>query len=153
MDLTKVFPAEVLARALEAWAWVGIGDREPLFTSLFGDVFFRADDGIWVLDILEGTFSLGWDSAAALKAEVDTPEGADRYLLAGLAMAAYEAGIVLGHDEVYGFRVSPVLGGGFDVDNLEAVSLEVLLDFLGQIHEQLHDLPPGTRISGITIKP
>lgn len=148
-----MFPAEVFASALESWAWIGIGAREPLFTSLFGDVFFRAPDGIWLLDILEGTLTRPWDSAAELKAVVDTPDGADRYLLAGLAMGAYEAGIVLGHDEVYGFRVSPVLGGGFDASNMEAASFEAMLSFLGQVHEQLHDLPPGTKISGLIVEP
>lgn len=148
-----MFPAEVFTRALQSWEWIGIGTREPLFTSLFGDVFFRAPDGIWLLDILEGTLTRPWDSAEELKAVVDTPDGADRYLLAGLAMAAYQAGIVLGHDDVFGFRVSPVLGGEFEVANLEAASFEVMLDFLGQIHEQLHDLPPGTKISGLIVEP
>ncbi len=147
MDLTRVFPAETLADALEPWAWVGIGDQKPLFTSLFGDVFFRSADGIWLLDTLEGRFERIWDDAAALKAEVDTEEGADHYLLAGLAMAAYRAGIALGDDEIYAFKVPPVIGGGFDVSNLGAMSFPVILSILGQVHEQVRALPAGTEIT------
>lgn len=151
MDLTRVFPAETFARALESWAWIGIGDQEPLFTSLFGDVFFRSDDGIWLLDTLSGRFGLVWDSPAALKAEVDTEEGADRYLLAGLAMAAYESGIELADDEVFAFKVAPVIGGSFEVSNIDAMPFEVIASILGQVHEQVRDLPPDAKITGIQV--
>src|SRR5947208_1925403 len=65
MDLTRVFPAETYASALESWTWIDIGDRRPVFTSLFGDVFFLAADGIWMLDTLEGRLSRPWDDAEA----------------------------------------------------------------------------------------
>lgn len=55
--LTRTFGAERYRRALASWQWIGIGAREPLFTSPFGDVFFRAGDGYWWLDTLEATLT------------------------------------------------------------------------------------------------
>jgi len=57
MDLTRSFAAGLFARGLESWQWAGIGTRVPLFASVFGDVFFRAGDGIWWLNTLEGRAS------------------------------------------------------------------------------------------------
>jgi len=88
MELTRSFSAEQFARALESWDWADIQGKQPLFTSPFGDVFFQAQDGFWFLDLLEGTLTRPWPDAGALQAELNTGEGQDRYLMAGLAFAA-----------------------------------------------------------------
>ena len=111
MELTRSFSADQFARALESWDWADIGGKRPLFTSPFGDVFFQAQDGFWFLDLLEGTFTRPWPDADALQAELNTAEGQDRYLMAGLAFAAV------------------------------------------QLHRQVRDMPPGSRITGFTIAP
>ena len=41
----------------------------------------------------------------------------------------------------------PVLGGGFAVENIEVCDFVVAVNLAGQ----LHDLPPGTRFSGIEV--
>jgi hypothetical protein len=150
VDLTRVFAAEQFSRGLESWGWIDIGQREPLFTSPFGDVFFRSDDGFWWLDTLEGSLTRPWDDAEAMKADLGTPDGQDQYLLAGLALAAERRGVVPGADQVYGFAVPPALGGDLTVENVEAIDFIVSLNIAGQLHEQIRNLPPGTRISGFT---
>ena len=57
MDLTRTFTQEQYAAALESWEWIGLDGKTPVFTSAFGDVFFRAADGFWWLDTLEGTLT------------------------------------------------------------------------------------------------
>ena len=54
MELTRSFTADQFARALESWDRADIQGKQPLFTSPFGDMFFRAQDGFWFLDLLEG---------------------------------------------------------------------------------------------------
>jgi hypothetical protein len=151
MELTRSFTPEQFARGLESWQWIGIGAKVPLFTSPFGDVFFRAEDGFWWLDTLEGSLARAWPDAAALKAELATPDGQDRYLLAGLAFGAESRGLVPGPGQVYGFKIAPRLGGALDVGNVETIDFVVSLFIAGQIHEQVRNLPPGTRISGVTV--
>jgi hypothetical protein len=93
MELTRSFTPEQSARGLESWQWISIGAKVPLFTSPFGDVFFRAEDGFWWLDTLEGSLTRDWANADALKTDLATSDGQDRYLLAGLAVGAESRGL------------------------------------------------------------
>lgn len=151
MELTRSFTAEQYTRGLESWRWLGLVGKAPVFASLFGDVFFRSSDGFWWLDTLEGTLTCPWVTADALRAELNTPEGQDQYLLAGLAFGAAQQGIVPDATQVYDFTTPPVLGGAIDLDNLEVVDFVVSVNIAGQIHDQVRGLPPGTPISGISI--
>jgi hypothetical protein len=149
--MTRAFDATQITRALESWAWIGLGGKVPLFVSPFGDVFFRADDGIWWLDTLEGALTRPWITAEELNADLATPEGQDRYLLAGLAQGAERRGVVPTASQVYGFKIPPVLGGALDVDNVEVIDFVVAVNIAGQLHDQLRDIPPGAPISGFTV--
>jgi hypothetical protein len=152
MELTRSFSPEQFSRGLESWAWIDIGGKVPLFTSPFGDVFFRSNDGFWWLDTVEGRLSQPWRDAEALRADLNSVDGQDQYLLAGLALGAEQRGIVPTDDQVYGFTVAPTLGGSMEVENIEAIDFVVSLHIAGQIHEQIRDWPPGTPISGVTIQ-
>lgn len=151
MDLTRAFSSEQYERALESWSFISLADKAPVFASLFGDVIFEAPGGFWWLDTLEGTLSNPWREADELRAALDTPEGQDQYLLAGLAMAAHDCGLVLGDDQVYAFEKPPILGGTFDVENITMMDFVVAVNLAGQLHEQVRDLPPGTPITGFAI--
>ena len=95
------FTPEQFAHGLESWQWASVGTKTPLFTSPFGDVFFRAEDGFfWWLDTIEGSLT----------------------------------------------RVCTL-----DISNVETTDFIVSLNLAGQIHEQIRNLPPGTRFSGLTI--
>jgi hypothetical protein len=69
--LIRNFSAEQFTQALESWDWVGIGDKSPVFTSPFGDVFFRAHDGFWYLATLEAPLIRPWVTADELKAALN----------------------------------------------------------------------------------
>jgi hypothetical protein len=84
-------------------------------------------------------------------AALHTAEGQDQYLLLGLALGAEARGLVPGPREVYGFTQPPVLGGPVEVENVEVTDVVVSLNITGEIHAQVRDLPPGTRISGFTV--
>ncbi|HEX5905687.1 MAG TPA: hypothetical protein VFY56_01620 [Propionibacteriaceae bacterium] len=70
-------------------------------------MFFRAADGIRWLDT---SISRRWNSAEAVRAEIDTVAGQDAYLLAGLALAAEARVLRPGPDQVFDFAVAPLLG-------------------------------------------
>jgi hypothetical protein len=153
MELTRSFSADQFARALESWDWADIQGKQPLFTSPFGDVFFQAQDGFWFLDLLEGTLTRPWPDAGALQAELNTAEGQDRYLMAGMAFAAERQGIVPSARQVLSFKVAPVLGAAIAVENIEVMDFEVIVHITGQLHRQVRDMPPGSRITGFTVAP
>jgi hypothetical protein len=146
VELVRTFDPQAMSAALKAWEWIGLDGKTPMFTSAFGNVFFRAADGFWFLDRLAGTLTRPWDTAGQLQDELDTPEGQSVYLSAGLVWAANELGVVPSEAQVYDFAVPPILGGEQIVANVEVVDFTVALGISGQIHEQLRDVPPGTPI-------
>ena len=153
MELTRSFTAGQFARALESWDWADIQNKQPVFTSPFGDVFFKAQDGFWFLDLLEGMLTRLWSDADALQAELNTAAGQDRYLMAGLAFAAERQGIIPSARQVLSFKVAPVLGAAIAVENIEVMDFEVIVHITGHLHHQVRDMPPGSRITGFTVAP
>jgi hypothetical protein len=152
MELVRRFDAEIFARGLADWQWL-LGDRklEPVAASMFGDVFLQGEDGIWFLDSLEGTLTLHWPDGTALQAALNTEEGQDRFLLAGIAISAQEKGICPGPAQVLMFSTPPALGGEISSDNVEAMDYVVASSLCGQMAAQLKDLPPGSKITGISL--
>ncbi len=49
-------------------------------------------------------------------------------------------------------RRRPSWGSALEVDNVETIDFVVGLNIAGQLHDQIRGLPPGTRISGFTIR-
>lgn len=152
MKLTFVPTPQEFEQALESWAWIGLADKRPWFASLFGDVFFEADDGVWYLDRLEGTLTREWESRTELEAALETEAGHDRYLLGALAIAAHNAGKVLGPNQVYDFTPPPILGGPVVVDNISVMDFVVSVNLAGQIHDQVRGLPPGSAVTEFRIE-
>jgi hypothetical protein len=151
MKLTRVFSAEQYTLATSSWQWLDLGGKTPLFTSSFGDIFFRASDGFWWLDTLEGSLTRPWPTAEQMQAELNTPDGQDQYLLAGLAQAATRQGLVPAEDQIYDFTVSPVLGGAMAPANIGIIDFLVGVNIGGQLYEQVRGLTPGTAIQAVTI--
>ncbi|WP_153536492.1 T6SS immunity protein Tdi1 domain-containing protein [Actinomadura macrotermitis] len=147
MELIKYFAPEQFAAGLESWGWIGLDGKAPVFASVFGDVLLRAADGLWWLDTLQGELTRPWQSTEEVEAALNTADGQEHYLLAGLARAAWERGLVPADGEVYDFTHPPVLGGELDPDNLGVIDFATGLNIAGQIHDQVRDLPPGTPIT------
>jgi hypothetical protein len=151
VELIRTFETDQYLNALDSWRWLGLAGKMPIFASPFGDVFFEADDGYWWLDTLSAELTRKWPTLDELRAELDTEEGQDRYLLAGLAFGAERQGLVLGDDEIYDFKVSPALGAPIELANICVRDFVVAVNIAGQLADQLRHLAPGTRITGLTL--
>jgi hypothetical protein len=151
--LTKIFSDEQFERALESWNWIGLDGKQPALASLFGDIFFAAPDGWWYLSLLDGSLTRRWADRDAVQNELDTDDGQDEFLLGGMAMAAEARGLRLQPNEVYAFTIPPILGGQVTTENVQTMDFDVALTITGQLHRQVRDLPPGTRISGFSLDP
>jgi len=138
-------------QALEAWDWLDFAEKEPFITTCFGDVFFESKSGIFFLDTLAGSLEKVASSKDGLQEILNSEEGQDHYLMAGLALAAQENGLTIGEGECLDFKVSPVLGGPLTIENINVMPFVVSLHIAGQIMEQVKDLPPGTKISKVTV--
>lgn len=145
-------PEEDIVHALEGWHWIGLSGLTAIAVSAFGEVFFRAENGaILHLDAIEGRMNVVAESLSAFTADLGEAERRDDLLLAGLVVGARNRGISLATGECYDFQIAPVLGGPMDVEHMHPMSFVVKLHIAGQLHQQIKDLPPGTRINQVTI--
>ena len=122
--LIKWFLESDYRDGLESWTWLELGDKRPLFASLFGDVFFKAADSYWFLDTVEGTLTKEWRRNVDVEDALETPEGQERYLRASLANDAAAAGLQLGTFDVY----------AFEAGNLAVARFAVALNRCGRLH-------------------
>jgi len=65
--------------------------------------------------------------------------------------ALMQAGMRLEAGQIYRFKVPPVLGGQYALENVEVTDIAVHFSIAGQVHEKVRNLPPGTPIDGFTI--
>jgi hypothetical protein len=143
---------EEISEGLEAWSWLPIDEKLPIAVTAFGDMFLESSEGIWFLDTLEGSFNKIASSGPELEAILKTQEGQRHFLLIGLVDRALEEGMTLDEGQCYDFKTNPILGGPIEYENMEIRDFVVSLYVSGKIHEQIKDLPPGTKIKDIEIE-
>lgn len=135
--------------ALESWDWMDFSDKTPFITTAFGDVFFESKDGIFFLDSIGGSLEKVASTKKELQDLLNTADGQDHFLMAGLVTAARDEGLVLNEGECYDFKVSPSLSGPMDLSNIQKMSFKVSLHISGQLMKQIKDLPEGTKINSV----
>ena len=143
---------EDIEAALESWGWLDFKNKFPFITTAFGDVFFEANEGIYFLDSIGGTFEKVANSKSELQEILNTEEGQDHYLMVGLVLAARENGLILSQGECYDFKLSPALSGAMDLSNMQIMSFKVSLHLAGQLINQIKDLPIGSKINSVKLE-
>lgn len=120
----------------------------------FGDVFVVSDhDGsVQMLDVGSGACARVADNRSHFADLLDTDDNADNWLMIPLADDCRNAGMGLGPSQCYGFKIPPVLGGKYEVANVEPTDLAVHYSFLAQVHKQTKDLPDGTPIKAVVLE-
>lgn len=137
---------ESIDRALDAWQWLGL-KGDPIVVTAFADVFFLTPDGVWFLDTLEGSFKKSHNSRNELDVALATTEGQDHFLFSRFIDRAEKEGLMPKSGQCLDFTLHPKIGGAIDYSNLELRDFVVALHIRGQLHEQVGNLPDGTKIS------
>ena len=75
------------------------------------------------------------------------------WFLVDLIAALKAEGKKLDMGQVYSYKKLIVLGGDYSLDNFVPTDIEVHFSFAGQIHQQVKDLPPGTKINSVKFVP
>jgi len=117
-----------------------------------GDAFVEKADGeVIFLDTLEGALKHAATNQNAflklLKAGDLDPTWFNPNMVA--LLEARSEHLVPG--QCYCYQIPPILGGSFESANIKAISVIVHFSIMGQLHEQIRDLPPGTKITGFKI--
>ncbi len=146
-------------KLLSSWAWLIDEEMEvqPWLMNRFGDLFFVDEAGIvfW-LNITDGELSEvaanvdeffeRMESEEGSEDEEDLGDDADDWFFMGLVDDVVEAGMQLQPNECYAFKNLPVLGGGYDTNNLYVSSIEKYWAFCGHVHAQIDGLPDGAEV-------
>jgi hypothetical protein len=119
----------------------------------FGDIFAVFEDGsVHLLDVGIGAIRRVADSCDDFAVQIDADDNADDWLMINLVDQCVAAGITLGNDQCYGYKIPPNLGGKYSVENVEPTDLSVHYSLLADIYRQTKDLPNGTRIRTVVIE-
>jgi hypothetical protein len=117
-----------------------------------GDAFVVVDDGsVHMLDVGIGQLKPIAESREQFADLVDIDDNANIWLAISLVDRCVKSGMQLSTGQCYGYKIPPLLGGTYEIDNFEPTDLSVHFGLLGSIFKQTRDLPDGTPIRAVVI--
>jgi hypothetical protein len=140
-----------IERALEAWRWLPISDKNVIRVTSFGDFFLQDENGVWFLDTLEGKCTRICDSEADMDSMLSAEEGQDHYLFAGFVERATREENALEKDSVMNSRSTLSLADPLVTKMSVSADFVVAVNIAGQLHDKVRFMAEGTRITGFTI--
>lgn len=113
----------------------------------FGDVFaVFEDESVNVLALDSGNVTRLADDREHFCQLIDEGNNANDWLSIPVVDRCVAAGMRLGSDQCYWYKIPPVLGGKYVVENIAAISLRECYSFVADIHAQIRDMPDGTKV-------
>ena len=151
-DYLVAQPGKDWPALLSGW----IDPLPPSFTlwmvNRFGDVFVVCDDqSVHMLDVGAGRIERLANDRNHFCTLLDSGNNANNWLMIPLVDACVASDLMLGPDQCYGYKVPPILGGEYDVRNIEPTNLSVHYALLADIYRQTKDLPDGTPVHAVIL--
>jgi len=153
-DLTVNFSHLKLETILSDWVWLIGKNKLPILITAFGEPFVqdRKSGSVYFLSVADADLTKVADSPEEFKEKLNDDEFTKEYFPTQAVGDLKESGSVLNAGQVYSYKVPPMLGGEFVPENIEPCDISVHFSILGQIHEQVKDLPEGAEIGEIKLK-
>lgn len=146
-DLSKSLDKVNTTDLLAAWKWRTGEIRSVVIVTLLGDAFFLgADKAVYWLQTDVGDLTMVAASLEEFDEMLTDEETVEDWFLTPVLEELHDAGKTLKENEVYSYKLLPVLGGEYEVDNIEPVDMKIHFDTTGQICEQIKDLPDGAEV-------
>lgn len=134
------------------WQWLLNNEYSPIMITLSGDIFLSdKTDAIHWLDTGIGKLTKVAQSSNEFLTALKDIDNIDKWLLASTVLDLIESGLLLQENQVYSYKVMPILNGDYSVTNFDATDIAVHFSMTGQICKQLQDVPDGTKISNATV--
>lgn len=132
---------------LSGWSWLLPPEFTLWLVTRFADLFLVMPDGtVHMLDVGSGTLRRVADSRDDFCTKVDEDGNANDWFVIPLVHNLVAVGIDLLPGHCYGFKVPPVLGGQYTLENVGTLPIADYLGAYASIHEQLKEVPDGTEI-------
>jgi hypothetical protein len=152
-ELTVNFQKHDADDLLRDWRWLVGDSMQLLIVSSLGDMFLADAGGrVFWLDTGAGQLQQVAGSAEEFKRLMQQRENADQWFVPQLVGDLMASGVRLAPGQCYSYKKPPILGGEIEPANFEPADLSVHFSILGQIHQRVKNLPPGTKISDIKIE-
>jgi hypothetical protein len=148
-DYLQVDLKEVDAqKLLDHWRWLVEESFEPIMVTFLGDIFLKnpRDGSVHFLNTLNGSFSPVADSEEEWKDMLRDREQRVNWLPSPfyLELKNFHGPLPSGH--CYSCEVPPSLGGELASDNFAPTDLQTHHLVLGQLQNQIKDIPHGTQV-------
>ncbi|MEO6148595.1 MAG: T6SS immunity protein Tdi1 domain-containing protein [Mucilaginibacter sp.] len=132
---------------LEHWDWLLGNKLKILIITKMGDVFLSENDGgVYWLATDVGSLTKVAEGCEDFKLQLEKKENFDNWFLPELVDALENTGKKLNSGELYSFINLPILGGEYEVENIEPCDISVHFTVTGQLQKQIKNLPGGTKI-------
>jgi hypothetical protein len=124
-------------RLMKEWIWL-LDGYKLLGGGPLGDLILEKDQHHFWFDINSGR----------IKSVDDTwPELPDEFFMANLVAKLEDAGLTIGSNECFAFKIPPIVGGKFDdLENVYVGNWEEYNGWMASFHYQTKDLPDGAKI-------
>jgi Domain of unknown function (DUF1851) len=127
------------ASLLSEWEWLVPNDATPIYLSAMGDwVFGQSNGSLWFLSVLDGAYYQVADNAKTFNELNKSEEWINETFLADWLQIALIKGLTPNLNECLGWKTHPILGGKFEVNNLQIFSMLVYQSIMGQLFRQIH---------------
>jgi hypothetical protein len=138
---------------LEDWEWLLKKPHTIVAMNNFGDMFLKDEHGqAFFLNIVVGNLTKVANSISELSQLTAAKENQCRWFHTDFLTQLEQAGLTLSSGQCFGFKKPPVLGGNWELCNIDTGPIAVQVSLMGQIHQQVNALPPGATINDCTIR-
>ena len=138
---------------LEDWAWLIRKPCTLIAMNNFGDMFLCDENGtIDFLELASGQITNVASTTAEFQRLAAEKEMQRNWFFTDLLTELELAGMAIAKSQCFCYKVPPILGGKTETSNIEAGNIYVYSSLMGQIHQQVRNLTPGTKISGLKIE-
>lgn len=131
----------------DAWGWIGANPSEVVTSNEFGNVIFvDHDESFWRITPEELSCEIIAHSAKEYNQLIKTDDFKVDWFMENLVEAATSKYGTQPADRCFCLKVSAVLGGEYDIENIGTISRTELVSFSGDIAEKIKDVPDGQPI-------
>jgi hypothetical protein len=138
-DLTVGFSHLDRMTLLEDWNWKLKGSFLPILLSASGDAFVQhvGNDEVWWLDTGGAEFSKVAETQEQFNELLTQKEFVIECFAVQMIGDLMQSGNSLGDGQIYSLKQPWILGGKYELSNIEATDIEVHFSITGQIAQQV----------------
>jgi hypothetical protein len=135
---------------LSEWQWLMPEQMKAILVSTLGDAFLQDTNGaVHWLDAGAARLTRIAESVPHFNELRQIPENTNNWFMPQLIGDLMTAGLILGSNQVFSYKVVPTLNGKYEPANFEPADISVHFTMLGSLQRKIKDLPDGSAIEGV----